>query len=78
MSAHLHGNPETAERDREIRTWLRNRGYEVVEIAASHLDDEDAMVRHFRRLAGYLGMRDVRKRIRDDPSWFRMPAESPP
>ena len=71
LSAHLHGNPETAERDREIRTRLRNRGYEVIEIAANELDDEDAMVRHFRRLASYLGMRDVRTRVRDDRSWFR-------
>ena len=70
LSAHLHGNPETAERDREIRTWLRNRGYEVIEIAANKLDDEDAMVCHFRRLASYLGMRDVRSRVRDDRSWF--------
>ena len=59
------------ERDREIRTWLRNRGYEVIEIAANELDDEDAMVRQFRRLASYLGMRDVRTRVRDDRSWFR-------
>ena len=59
------------ERDREIRTWLRNRGCEVIEIAANELDDEDAMVRQFRRLASYLGMRDVRTRVRDDRSWFR-------
>ena len=71
LSAHLHGNPETAERDREIRTWLRNRGYEVIEIAVNELDDEDAMVRHFRRLASYLGMPDIRSRVRDDRSWFR-------
>ena len=71
LSRHLHGNPETAERDRDIRAWLRNHGYEVVEIAASELDDEDAMVRHFRRLAGYLGMRELRSRVRDDRSWFR-------
>ena len=25
LSAHLHGNPETAEQDREIRDWLRCR-----------------------------------------------------
>ena len=76
LSRQLHGNPETAERDREIRTWLRNHGYEVIEIAANELDDEDAMVRHFRRLAGYLSMRDVRNRVRDDRSWFRGPATS--
>ena len=70
LSAHLHGNPDTAERDREIRTWLRNRGYEVIEIAVNELDDEEAMVRNFRRLASYLGMRDVRNRVRDERSWF--------
>ncbi len=70
LSAHLHGNPETAERDREVRSWLRNRGYEVVEIAVNELDDENAMVRHFRRLANYLGMPELRNRVRDDRSWF--------
>ncbi len=75
LSEHLHGNPKTAERDREIRTWLRNHGCEVIEIPANELDDEDAMVRHFRRLASYPGMRDVRSRVRDDRSWFRGGAE---
>lgn len=70
LSRHLHGNPETAERDRSIRDWLRNHGYEVIEISANELDDEDAMVRHFRRLANYLGMQDVRNQIKHDRSWF--------
>ncbi len=70
LSRHLHGNPETAERDRSIRAWLRSRGCEVVEIPAHDLDDEEAMVRHFRRLAGYLGMREPRNRVSDDRSWF--------
>ena len=74
LSEHLHGNRETAEKDREIRTWLRNRGYEVVEIGANELDDEDAMVGHFRRLASYLSLPDVRRRVREDRSWFRNPA----
>ena len=74
LSGHLHGNPETAERDRRIRTWLRNNAYDVLEIAANELDDENAMVGHFRRLASYLGMRDVRKNLRRDRSWFRDPA----
>ena len=71
LSSHLHGNAETAEKDRVIRTWLRNSGYEVIEIAANELDDEDAMVRHFRRLAGYLSMRDLRNDVRNDRSWFQ-------
>ena len=73
LSKHIHGNPETAERDREIRTWLRNSGYEVIEIPANELDDGDAMVRHFRRLANYLGLAGVRDRVRKDKSWFRSP-----
>ena len=73
LSKHIHGNPETAEQDREIRTWLRNCGYEVIEIPANELDDEDAMVRHFRRLANYIGLADVRDRVRKDRSWFRSP-----
>ena len=71
LSAHLHGNVETAEQDRMIRTWLRNSGYEVIEIAANDLNDENAMVRHFRRLANYLSMRDLRNRVREDRAWFR-------
>ncbi|HRX03430.1 MAG TPA: S24 family peptidase, partial [Anaerolineae bacterium] len=39
-------------------------------IAASDLDDEDRMVRHFRRLAGYLHEPSLRDRVRDDRSWF--------
>lgn len=75
LSRRLHGNPETAERDRNMRSWLRNHGYEVIEISANELDDEDAMVKHFRRLANYLEMSDVRDRIRNDRSWFHAPAD---
>ena len=78
LSEHLHGNPETAERDRDIRTWLRNHDYEVIEIAANELDDEDEMVRHFRRLASYLGMPELRSRVRADRSWFRETAGAEP
>jgi len=71
LSEHLHGNPQTAERDREIRSWLRAHGYEVIEIAASDLDDEEAMVRHFRKLAGYLGATELRNTVRQNRDWFR-------
>jgi len=71
LSSHLHGNPATAERDREIRTWLRNNGYDVIEIAASDLHDEGAMVKHFRKLAGYLRDDSLRDGLRADTSWFR-------
>ena len=55
LSEHLHGDSRTAEQDREIRYWLRQQGYEVVEITVTDLDDAGAMARHFVRLAMYLG-----------------------
>jgi len=70
LSSHLHGNPATAARDREIRDWLRGHGWEVIEIPVSDLADPDAMTRHFRRLAGYLGDSLLRDEVRNDRSWF--------
>ena len=58
------------ERDHDIRTWLRNSGYDVIEIVVSDLDDEGAMVQHFRRLAGYLRADELRESVRADKSWF--------
>lgn len=71
LSGHLHGNAATAEQDQRIRSWLRNNGYEVIEIVVSDLEDEGAMTRHFRRLAGYLNAGDLREALRKDASWFR-------
>ncbi len=75
LSGHLHGNPATAQQDQRIRTWLRNNGYDVIEIAVSDLYDEGAMVRHFRRLAGYLRADKLRDVVQSDPSWFRRGGE---
>jgi ATP-dependent helicase YprA (DUF1998 family)/SOS-response transcriptional repressor LexA len=76
LSGHIHGNAATAEQDQRIRTWLRNNGYEVIEIPANELDDEDAMARHFRKLAGYLNNQELRDRLRSDRSWFHKAAET--
>ena len=75
LSDHIHGNPRTAAKDREIRGWLRNNGYEVIEIAASDLHDAGAMTKHFRKLAQYLNAADLRERLRSDPSWFARAAD---
>ena len=77
LSYALHGNPETAAKDREIRTWLRNSGYEVVEIPANEVDDEKSMTRHFRRLANYLGQAQLGRKLASDTSWFSEPGSSP-
>ena len=63
LSKHIRGNPETAAHDHLIRSWLRNSGYEVIEIAVSDLYDEGAMVRHLRRLAGYLSKPELRQTV---------------
>lgn len=76
LSSHLHGNPATAERDHQIRSWLRNNGYEVIEIAVSDLGDEGAMTTHFRKLAGYLGNNVLRDEVRSDTSWFGRVADA--
>jgi len=73
MSVSLHGDPAVAERDREIRTWLRNNGYQVIEITTVELDDREAMIRHFRKLARYLSGRDLAERVSSDTSWFDQP-----
>ncbi len=76
MSRHIHGNPETAAKDRAIRTWLRGSDYEVIEIPANELDDEDAMARHLRRLAMYLGQGGKGRELVEDRSWFADPRSS--
>lgn len=70
MSDSLHGNPETAARDQEIRSWLRNNGYQVIEITAVELDDRNAMVRHFKKLGRYLEGKSLSKKLEKDQSWF--------
>lgn len=78
LSKHIHGNRETAERDRLIRDWLRGHGWEVIEISVNQLDDPDAMARHFRRLALYLGDDRLRDSVQSDKSWFERAGDAHP
>lgn len=70
LSAHIHGNPRTRERDQAIRAELRARGYWVLEIAASQLTDRDAIANHFAKLARVLMGQERAREIRHDPTWF--------
>ena len=70
MSASLHGDPEVAARDREIRLWLQSQGYQVIEIACNELDDRRAMVKHFKKLAKFLSGKDLAKNIAENTEWF--------
>ena len=71
MSARLHGNPETAQRDGEIRGHLHDSGYEVFTIPFGHLTDVEAMRRHFFRLGRLLLGTARGKEVRDKlEGWF--------
>lgn len=71
LSKHIHGNPETQERDRQIRGQLSGEGHTVIEITAHDLGDENQMARHFRKLALTLLDRKVAKAIANQPEqWF--------
>lgn len=70
MSRDYHGNPERQKRDRQIREELRNRGYEVVEIAYAQLFDRDAMVQHLYRIGRFLVGKESAKRLKEEAGWF--------
>lgn len=73
LSRHIHGNPVTQAKDRQIREHLRSDSYEVIEIAASQLSDRGAMAKHFFRLGRCLLGRDRARELRDNPKWFVAP-----
>jgi hypothetical protein len=71
MAGHLHGRPETRQRDREIREELRNQGYEVVEIPFGNLSDPEAMRQHFFKIGRFLLGRIEAQRLKSNSGWFR-------
>jgi hypothetical protein len=70
MAGHLHGRPETKQRDREIREELRNQGYEVIEIPFGQLTDPGAMGQHFFKIGRFLLGRQEAQRLKSDVTWF--------
>jgi len=77
LSKHIHGNPETQVRDREIRAELRAEEHCVIEITAHDLSDQNAMARHFKKLARELEGRDAAKRVVEKAShWFPTAAKT--
>ncbi len=73
LSRHIHGNPETAAKDRAIRDSLRARYYDVFAIPASDLDDREAMKGHFYRIARVLMGNDRARAFRGEAYWFSPP-----
>jgi phage repressor protein C with HTH and peptisase S24 domain len=70
MSGHIHGNPETADRDQQLRDYLRSQEYEVLTVPSRDLDDAEQMTKHFRKLAKALQLNELRAQIKEDTSWF--------
>jgi hypothetical protein len=70
MSGHLHGRPETQERDRQIREELRSQSYEVIEIQYGQLTDPEAMRQHFFKIGRFLLGRNEALRLKNDTTWF--------
>lgn len=77
LSSRLHGNPETAARDRRMREQLRASRYQVIEIPFGHLTDREQMRRHFFTIGRFLLDRDRAREIRDNPVWFDAPQPAP-
>ena len=69
LSGRLHGNPARAAQDRVLRAALRSRGFVVIEIPASHLEDREAMRRHLATIARWLLGPDASKKIREAQDW---------
>jgi ATP-dependent helicase YprA (DUF1998 family)/rubrerythrin len=76
MSQHIHGNPQTAERDRIIRAQLREMNWEVMSITAHELHDHGAMAKHFKALARYLDRGDLRASVPEQIDWFELEEEN--
>lgn len=57
LSKGIHGNRNRLQLDRMIRETLEEEGVDVLEIAASDLDDPEAMKRHLKRISAKLRRR---------------------
>jgi hypothetical protein len=76
LSTHIHGNAKTQARDYAIRTELRRRGYEVIEIPATHLDDRDALRTHFFKIAkSLIGKQEATRLLASNPWHHAEPTE---
>lgn len=75
MSRFSHGTHEAQTRDRQIRDELRNRGYEVIEIPNSNMDNKTSMIQHFQRLGRILSGKEKANQIKENTEWFDVEEE---
>jgi ATP-dependent helicase YprA (DUF1998 family) len=71
LSAHIHGNPTTKQRDTEIRSQLEAEGYEVFSITYTKLFDVDAVRMFLTRVAKSLVGRDAAAKVSAQTAWFK-------
>ena len=70
LSAHIHGNPATKQRDQEMRQLLEADGYEVFPITYTKLFDQGAVAAFLKRVAKSLIGKDGATRVTQDTAWF--------
>ncbi len=70
LSGGIHGNPETRERDIQIRERLRELGFDVIQLPATALSDRDRMVTVIYRIARCVMDRAAADAARMNPAWF--------
>lgn len=70
MSEHLHGNAQTAAKDRQIRDELLNTDYEVVAIQYQEIYDKTVMRTHMRRIAKAVAGKAKAKEVEASDQWF--------
>jgi ATP-dependent helicase YprA (DUF1998 family) len=70
MSEHLHGNAQTAAKDRQIRDELLNTDYEVVAIQYQEIYDKTVMRTHMRRIAKAVAGKVKAKEVEANDAWF--------
>ena len=76
MSEHLHGNAQTATKDRQIRDELLNTDYEVVAIQYQEIYDKTVMGTHMRRIAKAVVGRAKARELEATDTWFVSPSAS--
>jgi ATP-dependent helicase YprA (DUF1998 family)/rubrerythrin len=70
LSRGIHGNEARQRADAIMRDQLEEKGWSVVAIAASHLDDPVVLAADFRRIARALQRRDLAEAVAADTSWY--------
>ena len=78
LSKTLHGDPQTAARDRHLREALGSRGFQVIEVRASRLEDRELMRRHVANVARWLLGPEGAKRVQGSKEWWPVVGGSQP